>query len=144
MFLYLLSYIVMIFTYLFFVVVFNLLPLSVCRCSFLYICVVASYLCARDFFTITLGCDFPPSIVLFWIYVFCTPILYFSSFSFSHLAHVEVLLGLTAAPVRIPSHTESVPSNLHRHTPPTSQPLASTILPGTTLLRTYHRPHSFL
>lgn len=75
---------------------------------------------------------FSPYYCLFWIYVFCNYILNFPSFSFSHLAHADVLLCLAATPVRISSHTEIVSSNLHRL-------LQSSILPTTCINHTAWR-----
>jgi len=85
----------------------------------------------------------PPCIVLFWICLCNNDILHFISFSFSHLAHVEVFLCLVAAPVRISSHTEGLSSSCsvhYTHTP--FQSLASTLWAGNTLMTTYHHPHS--
>jgi len=66
-------------------------------------------------------------------------------FSFSHFVQADVFLCLATTPVRISFLTERLSSKLHLlpHSPP-SQIRASTLLAGTTLLRTYHRPHSSL
>jgi len=77
----------------------------------------------------SVGVRFSPYYCLFWIYVFCNYILNFPSFSFSHLAHADVLLCLAAAPVRISSQMESVSSNLRRL-------LHSSILPTTCINHT--------
>jgi len=90
-----------------------------------------------------LGYDYPPIIVLFWIYLFINHTLYFLFFFFLSLGHVDVLLFLTTTPVRNSFLTERLPSKLCwlPHSAP-SQPLASTLLAGSMLLRTYHCPHS--
>jgi len=79
-----------------------------------------------------------PPIVLFWI--ICLLINYCTFFPFpsSHFAHVSVLLCLAITPVRISSITEHLSPKLHRlpHSPP-SQPLASTLLADTMLLRLF-------
>jgi len=69
----------------------------------------------------------------------------FFPFSFSRFPQADVFLCLATVPVRIPFLMERLSSKLrYYHTPPSSQLRASTLLGDTMLLRTYHRPHSYL
>ena len=60
----------------------------------------------------SIGLHLFPPIVLFWIYLFINPIFIFFPFSFSHFAHVDVLVCLMTTPVRISSLTQHVSSKL--------------------------------
>jgi hypothetical protein len=106
-----------------------------------------SWLCTR-IFTVEWrsAMAFPPVIVLFWFYLFINHILHFLFFFFLSLGHVVVLLGLATTPVRNLSLMEHLSSKLHSipRSPPSLPTLASTLLAGTTLLRTYNCPHSAL
>jgi len=68
----------------------------------------------------------------------------FFPFAFSHFYHVDVLACLFITTVRISSLTECLSSKLYYHSPthtPSPQLIASTLLAGKTLLRTFHRPN---
>ena len=69
--------------------------------------------------------------------------MHFLFFFFLWLGHVDILLILATTPVRNSFLTKRLSSKLCwlPHSPP-SQPLASTLLAGSMLLRTYHCPHS--
>jgi hypothetical protein len=92
---------------------------------------------------VELLCDFPPSVVFWIIYLlikYCTflPL----PFPSSDFAHLNVLLCITITPIRISFIMEHLYPKLQwlPHSPP-SQPLGSTLLAGTTLLRNFHCPH---
>jgi hypothetical protein len=83
--------------------------------------------------------------------IFCFGFIYLSHFALYFLfylpnfAHVDVLLCLAAAPVRVLSLTYRLSQSCtDYHTSTPSQLLASTLLAGTTLLRTDNRPYSSL
>ena len=106
-----------------------------------------SLFCTWYFYnSVSLGYDFYPSpVVLFWIYVFTNHLFHFVSFLFSNFACLDILLFLTTAPVGISSIMEHPSSKLcWLYTPPPSQLLGSTLLAGTTLLRSYFHPCSSL
>jgi hypothetical protein len=72
-------------------------------------------------------------------------ILHFLSLCFSNLAHADALLCPTPHVSEfLPMWNVSLQSYTDYRTHPTSQPLPPTLMADTTLLRTYHCPHSSL
>jgi hypothetical protein len=82
--------------------------------------------------------------ILYFTFRFiCLLIMYYTFFPFyfSHFAHVNILVCLFITPLRISSLTECLSSKLHYHGPNPPPHFPTTLLAGTTLLRTFHRPH---
>jgi hypothetical protein len=118
---------------------YNLLPLSVYPCLLLHSWVPVSPGFERVFSynVVPLDYDFPPSSCFVCIYLFINHILHFFLFAFSEFVYVDM---------RIYSLTERFSSTQQwpLHCPLPNHSLASTLLAGTTHLRTYNRPHSSL
>ena len=95
--------------------------------------------------TSSAGLQLSPPTVLFWVYLVITHIIHFLP-SVSHvlLMYMFFCALLSHLLVFLLSQNISLQSCSDYHTPPLSQPLASTLLAGTTLLKTYHRPCSSL
>ena len=92
----------------------DLLPLAVCPCHLLHNCIIVSPSSERSIFTMEQrrARTSAPLLLFFGIYLFIKHILHTLSFPFSRLAHVDVLLFLVTASVRIASLTERLSSKL--------------------------------
>lgn len=109
----------------------------------LYFCLLALHVVILPYISPRLR-FFPRPIVLFWIYLFNKHIFPCLSFPFAHSANVDALLCLTTESLgHLPTLNVSL-QNCTDYNTPAPQPLASTLLAGTTLLGTYYRPYSSL
>jgi hypothetical protein len=91
------------------------------------------------------GLQLSPSIILFWVYLLIIHIMHILPFvSHTFLVYIFPCVFLSHLLEFLLSRNVSLQSCSDYHTPPPSQPLVSTLLAGTTLLKTYHRPHPSL
>jgi len=88
---------------------FNLLPLSVCSCPLLHNWVLVPPGYVRSIFTANSAGLWPSSLLLFCFGFICLLIIYYTffPFSFSHFAHVDVLICFATTPLEF-LHSQNV------------------------------------